>query len=204
VEISTITDAIEIDVSHSFNSCIYALVDPKTDRIRYVGKSTSAETRYFQHISEAGRNKNKLYSWIKQLLKSDLFPKLYILEKCTEEQLSEKEKYWIKYLNDNGANLFNFGGKRHYHYSVKNLNSIANMFGGKLISQNISNSGGRPLEWLCLNGHGIFFKYTNEIVNGKWCSKCTKDEKIKTGLSSSEVANNRVNNAKEIIGEMLT
>lgn len=90
-------------------SYIYALVDPRTNEIRYVGKSDNPEKRLsYGHMKCIGRNKYK-NNWIKQLLKLNLQPSLMILEECENEESvwSAREKYWIKYYREQGCDLTN-------------------------------------------------------------------------------------------------
>lgn len=48
---------------------IYALCDPDTEEVRYIGKSNSTRRRYSDHINECRTNrKSHKISWIKSLL----------------------------------------------------------------------------------------------------------------------------------------
>jgi hypothetical protein len=70
---------------------IYALCDPRTLEVRYVGKSNNPYERYCQHLVEKG-NTHKCF-WISTLLKVCLNPILQILEQC---DISEWEKREIE------------------------------------------------------------------------------------------------------------
>lgn len=88
--------------------CIYALIDSRTNEIRYIGKSKNIEVRLKAHINESikGRKSHKC-DWIRQLLNLELRPILQILEECDEDNWKEREQYWIKYYKERGCKLTN-------------------------------------------------------------------------------------------------
>jgi hypothetical protein len=79
------------------------------DIIRYVGKSHEPEARRKQHIYETKRNLVNKYknNWVRKLLRNGETLKIVILEKCSELEWPEREKYWIKKYNENGNDLVN-------------------------------------------------------------------------------------------------
>lgn len=85
------------------NSSIYALIDPRDDKVRYVGyTSKKIEDRLRAHISEATSvysfsTKTDKSLWIKELLNLDLKPIVKLLEYVSFKDRKEKERYWIKY-----------------------------------------------------------------------------------------------------------
>lgn len=87
---------------------IYKLLCPKSNEVRYVGKTTNINRRLSGHISEANRGKGRRYvlNWINSLLNQDLKPLIEKIEEC-ENDWQEREQYWIKYYRDNNANLCN-------------------------------------------------------------------------------------------------
>lgn len=90
---------------------VYALIDPRTYQIRYVGQTIQElKQRLAEHVSLAKRNKVKnqhVYNWISQLLRRDLEPRIVLLEKTTNELVTDREKYWINHLLKNGNALTN-------------------------------------------------------------------------------------------------
>lgn len=74
---------------------IYALCDPDTEIVRYVGKSNHPKDRYFRHL----KDKQKTYkvNWINKLKSIGKLPVLKILEKINKNQWEEAEKKWIAY-----------------------------------------------------------------------------------------------------------
>jgi hypothetical protein len=86
---------------------IYALVDPATGKIRYVGKSNDPEKRLRSHLQdETGPNKDKR-SWLKQLSISGQKPELHILEEVSLENWKERERWWIAEMKRRGEPLTN-------------------------------------------------------------------------------------------------
>lgn len=98
---------------------IYALRDPRTGRIRYVGKTVDRESRIIDHISQArlnasrGRATRKEY-WILQLDRLGLRPTVEVLEVVTCDTWEERERRWIAELRALGYELTNIaaGGNR--------------------------------------------------------------------------------------------
>jgi hypothetical protein len=86
---------------------IYALVDPKYERVRYVGKSVNLENRYEQHLCEfTGVNPRK-ERWIQNLKDKGLKPELVVIEECDQSNWEEREKYWIAYYRELYSDLTN-------------------------------------------------------------------------------------------------
>ncbi len=102
---------------------MYKLKDPITNEIRYVGKTKKSLTkRLYEHLTK--RNlipNNHKNNWIKKLLKSQVKPKIELLEIVNENNWIEKEIYWIKYLKSTGCKLTNTsdGGEGSFGYKMK-------------------------------------------------------------------------------------
>lgn len=86
---------------------IYALIDPLTSHIRYVGKTRSKlSKRLGDHVSKARQNKNThVYAWIRSLLIKGSSPEIIPLE--ITEDWQEAEQFWIAYRRMIGCNLTN-------------------------------------------------------------------------------------------------
>jgi hypothetical protein len=83
---------------------VYTLADPRTDEIRYVGKTVNLKNRYADHLRCNGTL--HVHNWIKQLRNLELKPKIEVLEECNSDwQLAEI--YWIEQLRQWGFNLTN-------------------------------------------------------------------------------------------------
>ncbi len=77
---------------------IYALVDPTSKHIKYVGLSNDPISRYRAH-------KQGLGFWFDRLRRKGQAPHLYILEVVSFENGIEREQYWIQWFGVD--NLFN-------------------------------------------------------------------------------------------------
>lgn len=88
---------------------IYALQDPITYEIRYIGKSGSGLLRPKAHIIpsrlQSCTHKNH---WIKSLLKQGLRPIIKVVQELSNfNELNTAEIYWIQYFKDIGCLLTN-------------------------------------------------------------------------------------------------
>lgn len=71
---------------------IYALIDPRTGDIRYIGKANNSEKRLKSHLRDSRRRKTPVYCWIQSLSKEGLMPKLIVLEFCDSDNWQATEK----------------------------------------------------------------------------------------------------------------
>lgn len=77
---------------------IYALLDPITLDIRYIGKSCSGLTRIRQHFNPSQlASKSKKSNWLKSLLNKNAFPQIKILDTANDKHsLSDLERKHIR------------------------------------------------------------------------------------------------------------
>lgn len=91
-------------------SYIYVLVDPFSELVRYVGKTTNPDLRFRRHIKDAYDQKHDHKSnWIASVLKREGKPILKIIETCGTDW-KERETYWINYFRSQGVDLTNSKG----------------------------------------------------------------------------------------------
>lgn len=83
---------------------IYALVDPRTQLIRYVGKTNNLATRLRRHRTENGRSLR--HCWLGELRELGLQPRLLVLQLVSGDWQAA-EKKWIARLRAEGHDLFN-------------------------------------------------------------------------------------------------
>lgn len=86
---------------------IYALCDPATSEIRYIGKTNGpANNRLSEHMSDSNRRNTRCHChcWIRSLNPGK--PKLIELEIVVDDWV-EAEQFWIAYFKSLGARLTN-------------------------------------------------------------------------------------------------
>lgn len=98
--------------SENIKYLIYALCDPTTEEVRYIGRSSSGLIRPRHHWTSLLNKKTYCHSWCKSILKKGLEPKIKILESfenCEEinDVLNKAEIKWIKHYKERGARLTN-------------------------------------------------------------------------------------------------
>lgn len=87
---------------------IYALSDPNTGIVHYVGISRNTQRRYREHCRCSGLNLQK-NTWIQQLLQQNQQPTLSIIEGGLSHDIArEREKVWIHHYLDLGLPLTNW------------------------------------------------------------------------------------------------
>jgi hypothetical protein len=76
---------------------IYALVDPRNQTMRYIGKSVRPKTRFSEHLSQSSLKVDTYKNhWIKSLLRLGLKPELEIIDEVDyRDDWSIEEKRWI-------------------------------------------------------------------------------------------------------------
>lgn len=86
---------------------IYALIDPTTKFVRYVGKSDNPEHRLHRHMTQDIKADNHRTRWLRKLKENGLKPDLVILEEVPKSEWQIHEKKWIKYYKESGYPLTN-------------------------------------------------------------------------------------------------
>jgi len=94
-----------IDAAYLPNN-IYALIDPRDDAVRYIGKTKfSIEVRLKSHIKLAKRGKMfPVCKWIRNLLDLHRMPLVKLLEGFCHP---DREMYWIDFYVHKGVKLLN-------------------------------------------------------------------------------------------------
>lgn len=92
-------------VIHFEDEHIYALVDPRTEQVRYIGRTMYPEQRFAQHVS--GYTKPTKV-WVSELKTAGLEPRMVILETTNELEASAVERKTIhRYRKELGTLLLN-------------------------------------------------------------------------------------------------
>lgn len=120
---------------------IYALKEPDTGEIRYVGKTVNLRKRFRKHLNQSRFENHHRANWIKSLLIRGLEPILETLDEVSEDFWPQWEVAYIEFFRESGNRLVNdnYGGEGSHNPSeetrkkLSTLNSGANhpMFGKK-------------------------------------------------------------------------
>lgn len=101
---------------------IYALRDPFTLKIRYIGQTSNLRRRYWQHL-KAGKlcqPDTYIYRWISNLLSKNEIPQLIILEEVEDEFWEQAEISWIEYALWIGWPITNTAPGGQTNYAIHN------------------------------------------------------------------------------------
>src|ERR1700753_3270619 len=86
---------------------IYALRDPETNEIRYIGKANNSQARLKSHLRDARTRRTPVYSWINSLLRRGLSPDMIVLETCGPDVWKEREIALIAQYRAASSRLLN-------------------------------------------------------------------------------------------------
>jgi len=86
---------------------IYALCDPDTGEVRYVGKTTDPKRRMGQHRRRAKLKQTHCASWIAALMERERLPVFVILEEIHGGNWINAERRWVTEYRERGARLTN-------------------------------------------------------------------------------------------------
>lgn len=87
---------------------VYGLIDPRTNELRYIGKTRRGMVRPREHWDKYGLKRNdKCHRWVLKLSKLGLIPHVEVLEECRLDDLDDCERFWISSLRAAGAELLN-------------------------------------------------------------------------------------------------
>jgi predicted GIY-YIG superfamily endonuclease len=95
---------------------IYALVDPRTNSIRYIGKTINLKARLYAHRNWKSLNCSiRKHRWTFELARAGLSPTVQALEEMAEHwmigsTLNDAEKRWIAHGRALGWDLLNVTG----------------------------------------------------------------------------------------------
>lgn len=101
---------------------IYALIDPLTHAVRYIGQTTNSTRRKWQHSSKSNNlGQRKVNQWLKLLFAAGSYPIFIKIEDTYD--LDAREVFWVAEHRRRGADLLNMneGGAslHHAHASPK-------------------------------------------------------------------------------------
>lgn len=85
---------------------IYALVDPLTGEIRYIGKADDPQVRFLRHINDNKRETSHKANWIRSLSKG-LRPVLQLIDEVLKTEWQAAEAAYIQFYRAEGCSLTN-------------------------------------------------------------------------------------------------
>lgn len=86
---------------------IYALKDPESGSVRYIGKANDSAKRLKSHLQDSKRRKTPVYCWIQKLEKAGKTPSVEVLLVCEKDAWPEYETRLIAEYRAAGAALLN-------------------------------------------------------------------------------------------------
>lgn len=84
---------------------IYALCEPGTRTVRYIGKSENLKKRFRQHLTGSSKNRNHLGDWLRSLSEPPVLVVLH--EVAGNESWAEEERRYISCARAIGMDLVN-------------------------------------------------------------------------------------------------
>lgn len=84
--------------------CVYALVDPVDDRVRYVGQTRCALAERLRRHMETPTN-HLMRQWIDDLKQSNRAPRIVMLELVSDREWEDAERGWIFWFRQRGTLL---------------------------------------------------------------------------------------------------
>lgn len=165
---------------------IYALRDPRTGLIRYIGKSTNPIARLNHHIFLAtcttkSRIETHVARWIRELVALNFRPLIVMLEETDRENWEERERYWITLFKDGKSltNLSNGGDGVDAPRTEEWRRKIGAAHKGKIVSQQtrqrLSMINRQIHDEGCCRGHAWTPENTSYDKNGyRICLACER------------------------------
>lgn len=118
---------------------IYVLIDPRDDRVRYVGKSNTPRKRLYRHILNCNESISHKNNWIKLLLKNNLRPYVKVIDDVPKDDWQFYEEYWIEQFRQWGVKLTNStsggDGANGYKHRDESKRKMSKSHTGKKLSK---------------------------------------------------------------------
>lgn len=163
--------------------CIYTLICPDTNLIKYVGKTFNPKARFYRHVSYETRDKSKKGIWIKSLIKNGKKPIIEIIDDCDEFNWQEKEIAYIKLYKSFGVKLLNMtkGGEQgalNYTFTETQSEKLSKSLKGKQkTKEHTENAKNARIESLKNNPE---LKKKLAMVSGNTLRNLTDEQKVKS------------------------
>lgn len=86
---------------------IYALSDPDSGEVRYIGKANNPEKRLKSHMRDSVRRDYPVYRWIRKLSAAGKSPVMKVLSSHIGDEWMQAEREAIDNYRENGCRLLN-------------------------------------------------------------------------------------------------
>lgn len=90
------------------NTYIYALIDPRDNQVRYIGKANDPKARYRAHNIYTRDKDTHKRNWINSLRKDSIRPELLILDEVPTVDWQYWERFYISLYKTFGFKLLNY------------------------------------------------------------------------------------------------
>lgn len=90
------------------NTYIYALIDPRNNLVRYIGKTNNIKQRYYKHLNPQKGNNTYKNNWINLLKKQGFKPEILILDEVPINNWQFWEMFYISLFKTFGFDLLNY------------------------------------------------------------------------------------------------
>lgn len=87
---------------------IYVLIDPRDEKVRYVGKANDVSQRYRAHLNRTRKHQIHKANWIKQLRGEGLKPRIEVIDVVPITEWVFWETFWIAQMKAWGFDLINY------------------------------------------------------------------------------------------------
>ena len=86
---------------------IYRLIDPRTNAVRYVGRTKNMRWRRLNYLAQRQRRTARLNRWLDELRSKSLTPVFEIIEETSLDKAAHTEVRWIQFYLNQGCDLLN-------------------------------------------------------------------------------------------------
>lgn len=133
-------DDVYCIISHMIDTTfIYALLEPTTGAIRYLGKSVNPQERFYHHLAPVVPPKTHKECWISGLRKNNLRPLLEVLDEVPTLEAGFWEQEYIRVFRMIGVDLTNLSdggeGQTGYTHTEETKRKISASSTGKIRSE---------------------------------------------------------------------
>lgn len=115
---------------------IYALCEPETRTIRYVGKTLNLKARLSQHLRKSSKETTRLGNWLRRVIRIGKTPDAIELDRVVGEDWADAERFYIRLARDIGFDLVNatdggegssIKGEEHHNFGSTSFPGMENL-----------------------------------------------------------------------------